>query len=401
MSKTLLILSTHFIDENIISEYLKMRNTPNVDAILAIDNNAYKYDFKTRIENKIFYGSSVKCFFFDSKLHDEMELPYFNYSDETTFGGVMWHNCDYRFYYIKKFFPDYDYYWQFEYDVFCNAETYEGFLKKFETSRADLIIKNFRQEKLNGTWGWTHGMDWIYHNQELYGGLFPAVRLSARAVDFLYKRRLAHKNIYKLNDSESRWAHCELFTPTELMNNGFSCENLDEPNVHLQNFYLNDDRFFLKHDDKLYHPVKSAKNEIAKLKNQVEDLNLLSRKIFVTSLIKFLDVKGLPHHVSPDFNYMIMPIVTRGGGQPLLYYAAQIFGNSIYIGLHCEENFSKINLAEFAGVQNLQRFGATNDGRRLSIFAILPDAIFDAAHVAEIMKNLITVTYPILKKNLL
>ena len=81
--------------------------------------------------------------------------------------------------------------------------------------------------------------------------------------------------------------------------------------------------------------------------------------------------------------------------------AAQIFGNSIYIGLHCEENFSKINLAEFAGVQNLQRFGATNDGRRLSIFAILPDAIFDAAHVAEIMKNLITVTYPILKKNLL
>ena len=64
MSKTLLILSTHFVNEAVISEYLKMQNTPNVDAILAIDNNAYKYDFTQRIENKVFYGSSVKCFFF-------------------------------------------------------------------------------------------------------------------------------------------------------------------------------------------------------------------------------------------------------------------------------------------------------------------------------------------------
>ena len=43
MPKTLLILSTHFIEKGIISEYKKMRDTPNVDAILAIDNTAYKY----------------------------------------------------------------------------------------------------------------------------------------------------------------------------------------------------------------------------------------------------------------------------------------------------------------------------------------------------------------------
>ncbi|MBQ6976543.1 MAG: hypothetical protein IJQ16_08355 [Selenomonadaceae bacterium] len=78
MNKTLLFMSTHFVDEAIISEYKKMRNTPNVDAILAIDNNAYKYDFKERIENKNFYGVSVKCFFFDSKLHDEIEFALFS-----------------------------------------------------------------------------------------------------------------------------------------------------------------------------------------------------------------------------------------------------------------------------------------------------------------------------------
>ena len=83
MNKTLIFMSTHFIDEAVISEYKKMRDNPDVDAILAIDNNAYKYDFQNRVEDKIFYGVNVKCFFFDSKLHDEINLPYFTDSDTT------------------------------------------------------------------------------------------------------------------------------------------------------------------------------------------------------------------------------------------------------------------------------------------------------------------------------
>ena len=58
MNKTLLFMSTHFVDYAIISEYMKMQNTPNVDAILSIDNNAFKYDFTERIENKIFSASA-------------------------------------------------------------------------------------------------------------------------------------------------------------------------------------------------------------------------------------------------------------------------------------------------------------------------------------------------------
>ena len=114
MNKTLIFLSTHFVDEAVISEYKKMRNSKNVDAVLAIDNNACKYDFQNRIENKIFFGASVRCFFFDSKLHDELELPYFTFGGAKDFASVMWHNCDYRFYYVKKFFPDYEYYWQID-----------------------------------------------------------------------------------------------------------------------------------------------------------------------------------------------------------------------------------------------------------------------------------------------
>ena len=317
MNKTLLIMSTHFVDEAIISEYKKMRNTPNVDAILAIDNNAFKYDFKQRIENKIFYGSSVKCFFFDSNLHDEMDLPYFSHTGEKTFAKVMWNNGDYRFYYVRKFFPDYDYYWQFDYDVFCNAPTYEGFLKKFSDNRADLLIKGCNETTKDGTWPWSRGVDWIYSDKKIYAGFFPVERLSARAIDFLYKRRLEHAKNFHEDGGKNKWPFSELFTPTELMNNGFSCENLDEPNVHLKNFYLNDDRFFITPDDKLYHPIKSAKKELDKLNTQVNDLNLLTRKIFLTALIKFLDafnVKGLPHYIAPDFGYLAIPVAMGGGG---------------------------------------------------------------------------------------
>ncbi|MBQ6976544.1 MAG: hypothetical protein IJQ16_08360 [Selenomonadaceae bacterium] len=229
----------------------------------------------------------------------------------------MWYNCDYRFYYVRKFFPDYDYYWQIEYDVFCNAKTYEGFLKKFSDNRADLLVNRFGDEIKNGTWCWTHGVDWIYNDQKIYKSIFPAVRLSAQAVDFLYKRRLEHAKIFNEDGGKNKWTFCEAYTPTELMNNGFSCENLDEEHVKVRNLYLNDNRFFLTPDDKLYHAVKPVKKEIDKLNTQVNDLNLLSRKIFLTALIKFLDafnVKGLPHYIAPDFGYFALPVVTLGGG---------------------------------------------------------------------------------------
>ena len=42
-----------------------MKNTPNVDAIMAIDNTNFKCEFKSRVEDKILFGTGVRCFFFD------------------------------------------------------------------------------------------------------------------------------------------------------------------------------------------------------------------------------------------------------------------------------------------------------------------------------------------------
>lgn len=316
MNRTLLALTTHFIDENVISEYRKMKNTPNVDAILAINNTDCKIEFNNRVENKIFFNTSVKCFFFDSKLHDELKLPYFTFAGLENFGRNMWANSDYRFAYIKKFFPNYDYYWTIDYDVFCNAETYAGFLKKFKNNHSDLIIPVFRPEKKNGAWYWSHGTEWIYKDAEIYGSLFAVERISGRAIDFLYQRRLEHKKIFEeSNDKDKHWIFCELFTPTELMNGGFSCEKLEEKDItDNKKLYFNDKRIFLEPNDHLYHPVKSVKSEIEKHEKQYADLFLMFKKVYLNQLAeKVIAIKNLSVHFDKDYNFVIFAIPKRGG----------------------------------------------------------------------------------------
>ena len=80
-----------------------------------------------------------------------MQLPHFVESNDKRFGNTIWHSADFKFYYVRKFFPDYDYYWVLDYDVFCNAETYAGFLEKFADNPADLLLRAFNKGTEGGT----------------------------------------------------------------------------------------------------------------------------------------------------------------------------------------------------------------------------------------------------------
>ena len=378
-----------------------MRDTPNVDAILAIDNNAYKCNFQNRIENKIFYGISVKCFFFDSNLHDELELPYFSHTSKKNFSDVMWYNGDYRFYYVRKYFPNYDYYWQFDYDVFCNAPTYEGFLKKFADDRSDLLIEKLSLGQEANESRWDYKLDWVYKNHAIYSGFYPAVRLSARAIDFLYRRRLAHKEIFNPENWEGDWAFCEIFTPTELMNNGFSCANLNEPNIHFENIYFNDDRVFLKPNNKLYHPLKSTIEEISKLKVSLREL-FLEKIISLSFGINIGDFKKCQIHFNEDFTFSAIPIIigSQGGGGEA-FYTIQFLSRWIIIGFNCQGRFANIDIRHLKDKRALKNFGFLKNNNRTSVVAQLPQNFNDVAQIVTAMKNLIESTFPIVEKILL
>ena len=260
MYKTLAFISTHIINQAVISEYIKLSKVKNCKCILAIDNTNLNILSNSPVTEKEFYGTKVTCFIFDKTIHNELHLPWYIQDQETdNFSKIMWYNCDYRFYYVKKHFPDYDYYWQFEYDIFCNGPSYQTFFDKYSPQTQDLLILNFRKEQIDGSWWWSKNTGWLYKYSPVYGSLFPIVRLTSAAIDYLYNQRIKQKQLYQnIKDVKTNnWPFCELFVPTELVNHGITVFRLDEPLITWDKEYdLNQNRLFEHPYNLLYHPVK-------------------------------------------------------------------------------------------------------------------------------------------------
>ncbi len=260
MYKTLAFISTHIINQAVISEYIKLSKVKNCKCILAIDNTNLNILSNSPVTEKEFYGTKVTCFIFDKTIHNELHLPWYIQDQETDdFSKIMWYNCDYRFYYVKKFLPDFDYYWQFEYDIFCNGPSYQTFFDKYSPQTQDFLILNFRKEQIDGSWWWSKNTGWLYKYSPVYGSLFPIVRLTSAAIDYLYNQRIKQKQLYQnIKDAKTNnWPFCELFVPTELVNHGFTGFRLEEPQITWDKEYdLNENRLFEHPDNLLYHPVK-------------------------------------------------------------------------------------------------------------------------------------------------
>ena len=303
MKKNLVFISTHIINEAVISEYKKMAKGKNYDYVLAIDNENFKTEIDNRISEKEFFGTKVKCFFFDKKLNEELKLPKYernNLSED--FGKIMWYNGEYRFFYVKKYFPDYDFYWQLDWDCYFNGESYDAFLDQYLDRNEDLLILDFRKEILNGNWYHSKYVEWLYKDKEIYGSLYCISRISGRAADFLYDAIFKIEEKYKNLDDKSKsfWPFCELVTPTELMNNGYTCADIHQDTITYNKEYdLNTNRLFEHPDNLFYHPIKgdfinrenTLKKENQELKRKIKRLRIqnktLNKKIEKLSTFKF------------------------------------------------------------------------------------------------------------------
>lgn len=406
-----MVLATHFIDENIISEYRKMKNTSNVDAILAIDNTNCHIEFDNRVEERNFFDTNCKCFFFDSNLNDEFQLLYFIEDGTMNFKRTTLHNGDYRFYYIRKFFPNYDFYWIVEYDVFCNAETYTGFLEKFIDNNADLLIQSLRDSKKSDE-GFLKNLDWMYNDDDkIYIGLFAVVRLSARAIDFLYSKRLEQREIFQNSTAPfKQWVFCEVFVPTTLINSDFICENLNEPHVKfLPHIYLNDERVFLKPDNHLYHPVKSVSAEVSKMKKQYADLFFCFRKNFLIHLaekltsISTLNIKDCPIQFDENFNSMAIDLTGGGLRCEIWFLKDKLYGavDKLYVAVVFEgeylEYFKIIaQYIDFRQNQSIQILQSPT----CKMLAYNTTTYDNVSQVANVVKILIEMTFTILQEQI-
>lgn len=274
---TLVFMRTHVITKGVLSEFLKLKKSSGYECILFIDNHKKIVDSPSGIQKLklLDYDEEFRCFVFDTDVFKLLNLPlYANKNKNKSLSNVMWHCADYAFYVIKKYFPYYNYYWQLDYDVFFNGNSYKEFFIKYENSDADLIIDRF--QKVGHKSGWTilDKSDWIYKDVIKYKSFFPVSRISSNAIGFLYLKRLEHKKIFAdlYKNKENRWINCELFVPTELSNQGFKCISIDDQHLRFEpNYDLNEDRIFEKIDNKIYHPVKgNYENRLNSLKAQID-----------------------------------------------------------------------------------------------------------------------------------
>ena len=268
MSKTLIFMKTHLINNAVLNEYKKLSNSlnENEDCILFLDNESQILCEKpgelpiNGIKYEQFGDLTIPIFLFNSAKYRYLNLPFYEHKKvNAEYQKAMWYNSDYSLYAMRRFFPDYDYYWQIEYDVYCNGSSYHPFFDKYRNSSADLIVSDIRQHKDNDeNWGWVFYTDWAYKGVQKWGCFFPVIRLSAKAADVLYAKRLEQAEYFKSlpNTLENRWIFTEVFVPTECACNGLSMEEIDEPMRYEPVYNLNIDRIWENPDFKLYHPVK-------------------------------------------------------------------------------------------------------------------------------------------------
>ncbi len=293
MVKTLVFMRTHIITKGVIDEFLKLQNSSEYDCILFIDNHKKIIPDKMLESNDPvqclnFFNDkvkNVKCFLFDEDIFKSLNLPYYAAKNKNkSLSNVMWYCADYAFYAIKKYFPNYDYYWHFDYDVFCNGSSYEPFFNRYNGTKADLIVSNLASLSIDSDWFWLKKTDWIYsQNKTKYISFFPIVRLSSDAVDFLFAKRIEMSEVFSkiCKNKNNRWLNCELFVPTELLNNGFTGLKLDECVRFSPNYDLNEDRVFEVPDNKIYHPVKgNYELSIANLNKKIKNLTKYKLSLF-------------------------------------------------------------------------------------------------------------------------
>lgn len=133
-----------------------------------------------------------------------------------------WRCGDYGFYLARQRYADEKSFWLIEYDVRLVGPDTGDFFRNFEgADDVDLIAGHFRVAER--WWYWTHTM--AARGESVWRCLFPVVRLSSKAIDFLHAQRkaFARKPLRLAN-----WPNDESFVATMLSRAGAHCADLND-----------------------------------------------------------------------------------------------------------------------------------------------------------------------------
>jgi hypothetical protein len=240
MTRTIILLRAHRADAQTFAAYDRYAAHPDANVLIVCDERRGPVDMGGR--RKIGYDVP--------RLRALGLLPH---------PKCGWRCGDYAYYVARQSFPDYDFYWLTEPDVWVNTGDLPGFMASFAACGADFLASRLRAA--NPGWDWYRTMADRY--ADVFACIFPITRLSGRAIDHLHAARRAARKPPS-DEVFASWPNDEVFVATELMNHGFAGADFND--VRPGSYTEHSLRTGLPHDREdllsgapdglIYHPVR-------------------------------------------------------------------------------------------------------------------------------------------------
>lgn len=202
MKKTVILLSTHFLNQEIVDKYKHL--SEEVDDLYDV------YILLNRKEDDTVIPDGIKVFYSTKKDIDKLGYKYFE-SDWLYRGS-----CNFPVQRFWKEHPEYDFYWFVEYDVIFTGR-WSYFFDAWEDDYDFLTCHVERYNPFTNqlwTW-WRENVNIGIEKKDLIKGFNTICRYSNRACKELDKHYL-----------EGKIAHSEVFITSILHNNGYKIGDL-------------------------------------------------------------------------------------------------------------------------------------------------------------------------------
>ena len=211
--ETLVLLRTHFVDENVRHLAARLTAESGHDVVLLADETSAALPVadlpKLAITREDIAALGV-------------HVP----------DNALWLCGDYAFFVARQKAPGYGFYWMLEPDVGLHFADLGAFFAPFAADRqSDLIVSEYGPS--HPDWMWHPMM--APHARQPHGCFFPVVRLSVRGIETALagRRALSRRLADALAAGAPVWPHVEAFVASWLTDAGLACRHLNSFGRHL------------------------------------------------------------------------------------------------------------------------------------------------------------------------
>lgn len=208
MSRTALLIRTHFVNEQLRAFADGLRAEGAFDVFVVADETHGELDFGDlpKISLRADTASVLA-------LYDETQ-------------NLFWRCGDYGLYAARHLLPGYDGFWLIEPDARLKSERPSDLLARFPAC-AEVDFLAGRLKPADADWDWAQTMD--AEEGPVWRCLFALVRLSARAIDVLLNERRRASLLHRARRREpAAWPNDESFVASTLARRGLVCRDLND-----------------------------------------------------------------------------------------------------------------------------------------------------------------------------